>query len=129
MDSSTIYSHVSSRYTATALSTPHPHANTVAEAFGYSADDLTSTPSEANLGLSCGNPLALASLKPGETVVDLGCGAGFDVFLVARKVGEKGRVIGVDMNEVCLSTLLRFMGAWLIRVTLGHAEPRPHLSN
>jgi arsenite methyltransferase len=100
MDSPTIYTHVFSRYTATALSKPNPHAKTVAEVFGYSPDDLSSTPSEANLGLSCCNPLAIASLTPDETVVDLGCGAGFDVFLAARRVGEKGRVVGVDMNEL-----------------------------
>jgi arsenite methyltransferase len=72
----------------------------VAEAFGYSAEELASVPADSNLGLSCGNPLALASLKEGETVVDLGCGAGFDVFMAAKKLGGTGKAIGVDMNDV-----------------------------
>ena len=101
MDSTTIYSAVKDRYTATVRAPSNPsYSNTVAQAFGYSASDLSSIPSEANLGVSCGNPLALANLKQGETVVDLGCGAGFDCFLAARKVGDEGMVIGVDMNEV-----------------------------
>ncbi len=65
---------------------------------GYSKDDMASVPERANLGLGCGNPLALASLKAGETVIDLGSGGGFDCFLSARKVGETGRIIGVDMT-------------------------------
>jgi SAM-dependent methyltransferase len=65
---------------------------------GYTEDDLKAVPEGANLGLGCGNPLALASLKEGETVLDLGSGAGFDCFLASDKVGKKGRVIGVDMT-------------------------------
>jgi len=65
---------------------------------GYSPEELRSVPEGANMGLGCGNPLAIASLRPGETVVDLGSGGGFDCFLAARKVGETGRVIGVDMT-------------------------------
>lgn len=65
---------------------------------GYTKEELKSIPEGANLGLGCGNPVALASLKEGETVIDLGSGAGVDCFLAARKVGEKGRVIGVDMT-------------------------------
>ena len=68
-------------------------------AVGYSAEDLASIPEEAILGVGCGNPTALADLGPGEVVLDLGSGAGIDVFLAARKVGEQGRVIGVDMTE------------------------------
>jgi arsenite methyltransferase len=103
MDSTAIYHHVSERYSATARGdTSIRHVQTVARAFGYSAEDLASIPAGSNLGLSCGNPLALASLKEGETVVDLGCGAGFDVFLAAKRVGESGMAVGVDMNEVCL---------------------------
>ncbi|CAO2649739.1 Nn.00g010310.m01.CDS01 [Neocucurbitaria sp. VM-36] len=99
MDPTTVYTQVHSRYSATAEATPSSqHVTTVAEAFGYSAEDLASIPSGSNLGLSCGNPLALANLKEGETVIDLGCGAGFDVLLAARKLGEQGRVVGVDMN-------------------------------
>jgi SAM-dependent methyltransferase len=70
----------------------------VAEAFGYSAEELASLPAAANMGLSCGNPTATANLRPGETVVDLGCGGGIDVFLAARKVGPRGKVIGIDMT-------------------------------
>ncbi|ORY04563.1 ubiE/COQ5 methyltransferase, partial [Clohesyomyces aquaticus] len=100
MDTQTIYDSVNSRYSASALSSSAPtYGKAVASAFGYSPEELSSIPQEANLGLSCGNPLALASLKAGETVVDLGSGAGFDVFLAARKVGETGKAIGVDMNE------------------------------
>jgi len=65
---------------------------------GYSEDELKVGLGEANLGLGCGNPIAIAELKEGETVLDLGSGAGFDAFLSAMKVGEKGRVIGVDMT-------------------------------
>ena len=65
---------------------------------GYSEQDLSSVPEGANLGLGCGNPIALASLKAGETVLDLGSGAGFDCFLAARQVGREGKVIGVDMT-------------------------------
>jgi arsenite methyltransferase len=70
----------------------------VAEAFGYTAEELTSIPAEANMGLSCGNPTATARLKPGEVVVDLGSGGGLDVFLAAQKVGPNGRAIGIDMT-------------------------------
>ena len=65
---------------------------------GYSEDEVSSVPEGANLGLGCGNPQAIAALKPGETVLDLGSGAGFDCFLAARQVGETGKVIGVDMT-------------------------------
>ena len=69
-----------------------------ARTLGYSDEDLAAVPDGANLGLGCGNPVALASLKPGQTVLDLGSGAGFDAFLAARAVGPEGRVIGVDMT-------------------------------
>ncbi|MGB1125391.1 MAG: arsenite methyltransferase [Phycisphaeraceae bacterium] len=70
----------------------------VAEAFGYSADELASIPAASNMGLSCGNPIALANLKEGETVVDLGSGGGLDVFLAANKIGPSGKAIGIDMT-------------------------------
>lgn len=70
---------------------------------GYSQKDLNSAPDGANMMLGCGNPVALASLKPGETVVDLGCGGGFDCFLAAKEVGERGHVIGVDMTSDMIS--------------------------
>jgi SAM-dependent methyltransferase len=65
---------------------------------GYSEEDLAALPAGADLGLGCGNPQAIANLRPGDTVVDLGSGAGFDCFLAARKVGPTGKVIGVDMT-------------------------------
>ena len=70
---------------------------------GYSEKDLGSAPDGANMMLGCGNPVALASLKPGETVVDLGCGGGFDCFLAAKEVGETGHIIGVDMTPDMIS--------------------------
>jgi len=75
---------------------------TAAEKLGYSADDVNAVPAGANLDLGCGNPQAIAALKPGETVLDLGSGAGFDAFLAARAVGDRGRVIGVDMTHEML---------------------------
>jgi len=70
----------------------------ISKAIGYSDEEMTSVPEGANLGLGCGNPVALASLAEGETVLDLGSGAGFDCFLAANKVGSRGKVIGVDMT-------------------------------
>ncbi len=74
----------------------------VSKKIGYSDEDVNSIPEGANLGLGCGNPVALASLKEGEAVLDLGSGAGFDSFLASRRVGPKGRVIGVDMTPEML---------------------------
>lgn len=74
----------------------------LAESFGYTSEELATLPEGANLGLSCGNPQAVAALKPGETVLDLGSGAGFDVFLASPKVGPSGRAIGVDMTDAML---------------------------
>jgi SAM-dependent methyltransferase len=74
----------------------------VSRAVGYSDAELAALPEGANLGLGCGNPVALASLRPGETVLDLGSGAGIDCFLAAKKVGPTGRVIGVDMTPEML---------------------------
>jgi arsenite methyltransferase len=78
-------------------------ADLISRAIGYSDADLEAVPEGANLGLGCGNPSAIASLEPGETVLDLGSGAGFDAFLVARKVGPSGKVIGVDMTPEMLA--------------------------
>jgi arsenite methyltransferase len=89
------------------LSTRHDGVSAVAQAFGYSSDELASIPAEANMGLSCGNPTAFASLRPGETVVDLGCGGGLDVFLAAAKVGPTGRAIGIDMTPEMLELARR----------------------
>ena len=93
---------VRSRYGAAAhsgLSSDRDDVRQVAAAFGYSEEELRSIPADANMGLSCGNPIASASLKSGEVVVDLGSGGGLDVFLAAQRVGPTGRAIGVDMTE------------------------------
>src|SRR5262245_28978673 len=87
---------------ASGLSSDHAGARAVAEAFGYTPEELASIPAEANMGLSCGNPTAFASLKPGETVVDLGSGGGLDVFLAAQKVGPAGKAVGIDMTPEML---------------------------
>ena len=92
---------VREKYGSTArsgLSSNHEGVHAVAEAFGYSPEELSSIPAEANMGLSCGNPTATANLRPGEVVVDLGSGGGLDVFLAARKVGPAGKAIGIDMT-------------------------------
>jgi arsenite methyltransferase len=96
---------IRSKYGAVAessLASTHAGVHAVAEAFGYSAEELTSIPAAANMGLSCGNPTATASLKPGEVVVDLGSGGGLDVFLAATQVGPVGRAIGIDMTEAMI---------------------------
>src|SRR5579883_3838 len=101
---------VKSKYGAVAtsgLSTQHRGVKAVAEAFGYTPEELASIPAEANMGLSCGNPTATAGLRPGETVVDLGSGGGLDVFLAARKVGPAGKAIGIDMTPEMLDLARR----------------------
>ena len=80
---------------------PDP-AQEIGKKIGYSEEELGAVPEGSNLGLGCGNPVALASLREGETVLDLGSGAGFDSFLAANKVGKKGKVIGVDMTPEML---------------------------
>jgi len=95
---------------------------------GYSADDLDAIPEEANLGLGCGNPAALAGLKKGETVLDLGAGAGIDCFLAAKKVGPSGRVIGVDMTPEMIDRArenARRSGAGNTEFRLGEIENLP----
>lgn len=96
---------VQSKYGAVAqsnLSSNNANVKAVAEAFGYSAEELTSIPAEANMGLSCGNPTATAHIRPGEVVVDLGSGGGLDVFLASKMVGPTGRAIGIDMTPAML---------------------------
>jgi arsenite methyltransferase len=83
---------------ASGLSGESAGVRAVAEAFGYTPDELAGLPAGANMGLSCGNPTATANLRPGEVVVDLGCGGGIDVFLAARKVGPTGKAVGIDMT-------------------------------
>jgi arsenite methyltransferase len=84
---------------ATSCSDSSPTHEELSSKIGYTDKDLQSIPEGANLSLGCGNPVALASLKEGETVIDLGSGAGIDCFLAAKKVGEKGKVIGIDMTH------------------------------
>jgi SAM-dependent methyltransferase len=96
---------VKAKYGAVAessLSSDHAGVKAVAEAFGYTAEELTSIPAEANMGLSCGNPTATAHLRPGEVVVDLGSGGGLDVFLASKQVGPEGRAIGIDMTPAMI---------------------------
>src|ERR1700683_4511601 len=91
---------VKSKYGAVAestLSNDHVGVKAVAEAFGYTPEELTSIPAEANMGLSCGNPTATARIRQGEVVVDLGSGGGLDVFLASKMVGPQGRAIGIVM--------------------------------
>ncbi|MHC4777653.1 MAG: arsenite methyltransferase [Planctomycetota bacterium] len=115
---------------------PGNDADTLARNIGYTPDELASLPEGANMGLSCGNPTALASLGEGEVVVDLGSGGGFDIFLAARKVGPSGRAIGVDMTSDMLSTARRnaltFMdetGMENVEFRLGEIENLPLADN
>ena len=92
---------VRSKYGAvaeSALTNDHDGVQAIAEAFGYSVEELTAIPAAANMGLSCGNPTATAHIRTGEVVVDLGSGGGLDVFLASRKVGPQGRAIGIDVT-------------------------------
>ena len=96
---------VMSKYGAVAessLSNQDAGVQAVAEAFGYSVEELTSIPADANMGLSCGNPTATAHIREGEVVVDLGSGGGLDVFLASKMVGPSGKAIGIDMTPAML---------------------------
>jgi len=100
----------------------------LAEGMGYSAEELAAAPTEANLGLGCGNPTALAALQPGEVVLDLGAGPGLDCFLAARQVGPTGRVIGVDMTPEMVSrarATAREHGFANVEFRLGEIEHLP----
>ncbi|WP_047489985.1 arsenite methyltransferase [Terriglobus sp. TAA 43] len=102
---SEILDSVKAKYGAVAessLSSNHAGVKAVAEAFGYSAEELTSIPAEANMGLSCGNPTATANLRTGEVVVDLGSGGGLDVFLASQQIGPTGKAIGIDMTAAMI---------------------------
>ncbi len=96
----------------------------LAAAIGYSSQDLAATPEGANMGLSCGNPTALASLRPGEVVLDLGSGGGFDCFVAGPKVGATGRVIGVDMTPEMLSKARRNTASYRAQTGLDNVEFR-----
>ena len=100
----------------------------LSSSLGYTDTDLDSVPEGANLGLGCGNPVAIASLQPGEVVLDLGSGAGFDCFLAARAVGERGHVIGVDMTPEMIAKATnnaRKSGMKNIEFRLGEIESLP----
>ena len=99
-------------------------ADKLARELGYSVEELKSLPDGANMGLSCGNPAALAALKPGEVVLDLGSGGGFDVFIAGRKVGASGRAIGVDMTPEMLAKARRNTASYREQTGLDNVEFR-----
>jgi arsenite methyltransferase len=99
-------------------------ADKLARELGYSTAELQALPEGANMGLSCGNPAALAELRPGEVVLDLGSGGGFDVFIAGRKVGPTGRAIGVDMTPEMLGKARRNLAAYHRQTGLDNAEFR-----
>ncbi len=96
----------------------------LAQAIGYASGELSAVPDGANMGLSCGNPTAIASLKPGEVVLDLGSGGGFDCFVAGPKVGKSGRVIGVDMTPDMLSKARRNIATYRGQTGLDNVEFR-----
>lgn len=96
----------------------------LARSLGYDPADLILLPPEANLGLSCGNPGGIAALRPGETVLDLGSGAGFDAFLAGPKIGAAGHVIGVDMTPEMLAAARAKLPAYRERTGLANVEFR-----
>jgi SAM-dependent methyltransferase len=103
-----------------------------ARRMGYSEAELTAVPEGANLGLGCGNPQAIAAMQPGEVVVDLGSGAGFDCFLAGRQVGDAGHVIGVDMTHEMLKKAhdnAARIGAGNVEFRLGELEHLPIADN
>jgi SAM-dependent methyltransferase len=107
-------------------------ADDKARRMGYSDSELAAAPDGANLGLGCGNPQAIAALKPGEVVIDLGSGAGFDCFLAAEQVGATGRVIGVDMTHEMLAKARAAavrIGAANVEFRLGELEHLPVADN
>jgi SAM-dependent methyltransferase len=106
--------------------------DSLSKMMGYSENDLARAPQQSNMGLGCGNPKAIASLKPGETVLDLGCGGGFDSFLAAKEVGESGRVIGVDMTPEMINLASKNtaeMNAQNVEFRLGEIENIPVADN
>jgi SAM-dependent methyltransferase len=118
--------------TASCCGGPEVSTEKMSALMGYSTDDLLSVPEGANMGLGCGNPVALASLKAGETVVDLGAGGGFDCFLAAKQVEDSGKVIGVDMTPDMLSKAranAEKMQAKNVEFRLGEIEHLPVADN
>jgi ubiquinone/menaquinone biosynthesis C-methylase UbiE len=96
----------------------------LAKYVGYSTEELAALPDGSNMGLSCGNPNALAALRPGEVVLDLGSGGGFDVFIAGRKVGPTGRAIGVDMTAEMLAKARKNIAPYRERSSLDNVEFR-----
>ncbi len=118
--------------TASCCGGPDVAREQISALMGYSKEDVQGVIAGANMGLGCGNPVALASLKPGETVVDLGSGGGFDCFLAAKQVGESGQVIGVDMTPDMLSRArsnAEKMGTENVEFRLGEIEHLPVADN
>jgi SAM-dependent methyltransferase len=99
-------------------------ADQMAKRIGYEEEELATLPEGANMGLSCGNPTAMASLQPGEVVLDLGSGGGFDVFIAGQKVGPTGRAIGVDMTPEMVSKARRNAAAYRERTGSDNVEFR-----
>lgn len=99
-------------------------ASQLAQSLGYDTADLTAIPDDANMGLSCGNPVALASLREGDAVLDLGSGGGFDVFIAGRKIGASGRVIGVDMTPEMISKARQNIASYQKQTGLDNVEFR-----
>ena len=99
-------------------------AESLAESVGYNPEDLKELPQGANMGLSCGNPVALASLKEGDVVLDLGSGGGFDVFIAGKKVGADGRVIGIDMTPEMITKARRNLFQYRKQTGLDNVEFR-----
>ena len=96
----------------------------LAEAMGYTKEELEILPGGANMGLSCGNPTALANLEPGQVVLDLGSGGGLDVFIAAKKVGREGRAVGVDMTPEMVSKARESIGGFTEKTGLSNVEFR-----
>ena len=112
--------------------TGNTDSQTKSSSEGYTPEELASVPAEANLGLGCGNPLRAANLQPGETVIDLGSGAGLDCFLAGVQVGRRGKAVGVDMTPEMLSTARRIAKENRIRnveFRLGEIENLPAADN
>jgi arsenite methyltransferase len=118
--------------TASCCGGPEVTPEKMSAVMGYSKEDIAGVIEGANMGLGCGNPVALASLKPGETVVDLGSGGGFDCFLAAKQVGKGGQVIGVDMTPEMISKARKNagkMGTKNVEFRLGEIEHLPVADN
>lgn len=121
------YSEIAQQETSCCCSC-NPSTIDIARQIGYTEDDLTTIPDAASMGLGCGNPVALANLREGETVLDLGSGGGIDVFLAAKKVGPKGKVIGIDMTQTMIEkaqTLAATHGYSNVEFRLGEIETLP----